>query len=472
MTISPNWARAVGLPLAGIGVAATNVTLPVMADIDPAGNLIGFQGDFTFDSTVINFQNPPVSAAGLTSNDWNVSGNVLPGSGAIRTLRISAFANDGFTPLSGSGALFNINVVRVSNTPGTTTALSWVESPDDVIFYDTNLDLHRPDSSMPGNILISAAAVDTISLPKANVNGSVGNFTQPVTASLISPAANLIGFQGDFTFDSRVIAFQDSPVSGAGMTESNWNVVGNVLPGDGPMRTLRVSAFAMDGFTPLTGSGVLYNLNMILATKTPGANSALTWAILPDNFLFFDTDLNIHQPINAVGGNITVGGGGSVSISGNVSSLNPGPAPIADVMFNITGSITSSTQSDGSGNYVSALVPGGSYLVTPSKNPLNPGASGINNEDLMAVQADILMTAFLSKNEMLAADANGDGVINTVDAMAIQQFFVGKSDAIANVGKYRFQPATRSYSTLSSSQGGQNYDAFIVGDVVAPFARR
>ena len=472
MTIAPNWARAVGLPLAGIGVSAANVTLPVMADIDAAGNLVAFQGDFAFDSTVVGFQNPPVSPVGLTSDNWNVSGNVLPSSGPIRILRISAFANDGNTPLAGTGALFNLNVIRVSTTPGASTALTWMESPDDMIFFDTNLDLHRPGSSLPGNILISWATVDAISLPKVSLDPSVTNFTQPVTASLISPAANLIGFQGDFTFDSTIVNFQNTPVSGAGMTGSNWNVSGNVLPGAGPIRTLRVSAFAMDGFSPLSGSGIVYNLNMMLVTKTPGANTALNWAVVPDNFLFFDTDLNIHQPINTPPGNISIGGGGATaSISGNVSSLNPGPAPISNVMLNITGSSTSSTQSDGAGNYASSLVMGGSYVVTPSKNALTPGSTGINNEDLVAVQADILMTAFLNKNEMMAADTNGDGVINTVDAMAIQRFFVGNS-ATANVGQYRFLPATRSYSALLSSQGNQNYDAFIIGDVVAPFARR
>jgi hypothetical protein len=229
----------------------------------------------------------------------------------------------------------------------------------------------------------------------------------------------------------------------------------------------------MDGFSPLSGSGVVYNLNMMLVTKTPGANTALNWSVVPDNFLFFDTDLNIHQPINTPPGNISIGGGGATaSISGNVSSLSAGPAPIANVMLNITGSSTSSTQSDGAGNYVSSLVMGGSYMVTPSKNALTPGSAGINNEDLMAIQADILMTSFLSKTEIMAADTNGDGVINTGDAMAIQRFFAGNPSAIANVGQYRFLPTTRSYSTLSSSQASQDYDALIIGDVVAPFARR
>ena len=71
----------------------------------------------------------------------------------------------------------------------------------------------------------------TISLPVVTVDTSVTTFTQPVTTSTIDAADNLIGFQGDFTFDSTVVTFQNPPVVAAGLTASNWNVSGNVLPG-------------------------------------------------------------------------------------------------------------------------------------------------------------------------------------------------------------------------------------------------
>ena len=119
--------------------------------------------------------------------------------------------------------------------------------------------------------------VAMVSLPTATIDTSVTNFTQPVVTSAINPADNLIGFQGDFTFDETVVTFQNPPVSGAGLTAGNWNVTGNILAGPGPIRTLRVSAFSND-FTPLSGSGTLYNLNMTRVSSTPGASTALTWA--------------------------------------------------------------------------------------------------------------------------------------------------------------------------------------------------
>jgi len=113
--------------------------------IDSSLNYVGFQGDFTFDSAVVTFSNPPIQKAGLTSGNWNVAAGILnSGPGTIRTLRISAFSND-FVPLSGSGTLFEMRMLRVSNTEGETSPLVWAADPDNFFFIDDNLDAHVPD---------------------------------------------------------------------------------------------------------------------------------------------------------------------------------------------------------------------------------------------------------------------------------------------------------------------------------------
>ena len=74
---------------------ATVIFKPVVTtDIDASLNYVAFQGDFTFDETICTFSSPFVEKAGLTSGNWNVSGNILPGPGPIRTLRVSAFSID------------------------------------------------------------------------------------------------------------------------------------------------------------------------------------------------------------------------------------------------------------------------------------------------------------------------------------------------------------------------------------------
>jgi len=140
------------------------------------------------------------------------------------------------------------------------------------------------------------------------------------------------------------------------------------------------------------------------------------------------------------------------------------------VTLNLTGTVSGSTLSDGSGNYTFASLPsGGSYTVTPSKAALAPGSSGINTTDVIAAQRHFLNLTLLTGCRLTAGDVNGSGGVNTTDVIAIQRFFLGFSTGIANVGKYQFNPASRSYAPLTTNQTGQNYDALIFGDVATPF---
>jgi len=96
----------------------------------------------------------------------------------------------------------------------------------------------------------------------------------------------LVGFQGDLTFDEREISFEEAPVEKAGLTSRNWNVSGNVLPGAGPIRILRISAYSTD-FVPLSGEGTLFRLKMNRMPTATGSTE-LTWAAAPNNFYFID----------------------------------------------------------------------------------------------------------------------------------------------------------------------------------------
>ena len=127
---------------------------------------------------------------------------------------------------------------------------------------------------------------------------------RPVVTTFIDPKHNYVGFQGDFTFDSTKVTFAAAPVEPAGLTATNWNVSANIL-GTGTTRTLRISAFSHD-FTPLNGCGTLFNLRMRRVTGTNGANTALTWAATPDNFIFIAADLSSHTPFAEPPGRLTV----------------------------------------------------------------------------------------------------------------------------------------------------------------------
>ena len=155
------------------------------------------------------------------------------------------------------------------------------------------------------------ATVAKVALPEVAVDQlrmlsrveSKSNFIAAVRSSAIDGKNKLVGFQGDFTFDERVVTFQSEPVQKAGITGGNWNVSGNVLPGPGPIRTLRVLAYSND-FTPLSGSGTLFELRMARVSKA-AQGTQLLWAAPPDNFIFIDADLKTQKPGNAAPGSVT-----------------------------------------------------------------------------------------------------------------------------------------------------------------------
>jgi hypothetical protein len=168
--------------------------------------------------------------------------------------------------------------------------------------------VHRPEGPAGDDMSGSevAATVAAVALPEVAVDSSKNNVIAAVSTTEIDAKSKLIGFQGDLTFDERVVTFQSQPVSNAGLTVGDWNVSGNVLPGAGPIRTLRISAYSND-FTPLSGSGTLFNLNM--TRVSPAAQSThLIWAAPPDDFIFIDTDLKTQKPGNVAPGIVSPSG--------------------------------------------------------------------------------------------------------------------------------------------------------------------
>jgi hypothetical protein len=187
--------------------------------------------------------------------------------------------------------------------------------------------VHRPeglsqdaadDGTSAGKVPAPVAAV---TLPNDAVAASVTHFIGQVTTTAIDAKNKLVGFQGDFTFDERVVIFQSAPVQNAGLTAGNWNVSGNVLPGAGPIRTLRISAYSTD-FTPLSGTGTLFELRMTRVSKA-AQGTQLLWAAPPDQFIFIDADLKTQRPGYAASGGVTFLEGAPVRLA----PPEPIPAP-------------------------------------------------------------------------------------------------------------------------------------------------
>lgn len=161
-----------------------------------------------------------------------------------------------------------------------------------------------------------------------------------------------------------------------------------------------------------------------------------------------------------------------VIISGTIHyCTNPTPGPVPDVVLTLTGSSSGSTMSDASGNYSFTVAAGGSYTITPSKAARLPHSNGIDTVDVVRIQRHFIMVGppLVTGCPLDAGDCSPPVGITTGDVIAAQRFFLGLTNGIGNVGRYKFNPLTRSYTNVVSDQAGQDYDVLVFGDVISPF---
>jgi len=238
---------------------------------------------------------PPLSGCQLTAADVNLNSSV----NTVDVIAIQRFFLGLTTGIAQTG---NYKFSPASRTYPGVISNQTGQNYDALIYGDVAAGfVHRPEGQSQAAAEVSTT-VATVALPEVVVAKTRSNFIAQVTTTVIDAKNKLVGFQGDFTFDERVVTFQSEPVRKAGITGGNWNVSGNVLAGAGPIRTLRVSAFSND-FTPLSGSGTLFELNMTRVSKA-AQGTPLLWAAPPDQFIFIDAGLKTQKPGRAVAGNV------------------------------------------------------------------------------------------------------------------------------------------------------------------------
>ena len=250
----------------------------------------------------------PLTGCRLTAADVN---GVFPpgGNGAINAADVTAIQKFILT----STPFFNVGKYKFTPFFISYTGIVTNQTAQNftaLVFGDVaSTFIHRPEGPSQtgaGDDMSAdevAATVAAVGLPEVAVAQSKSNFIAAVRTSAIDAKNKLVGFQGDFTFDERVVTFQSEPVQKAGITGGNWNVSGNVLAGTGPIRTLRILAYS-DDFTPLSGEGTLFELRMTRVSQT-AQGTPLLWAAPPDQFIFIDADLKTQKPVNAASGSVT-----------------------------------------------------------------------------------------------------------------------------------------------------------------------
>lgn len=139
------------------------------------------------------------------------------------------------------------------------------------------------------------------------------------------------------------------------------------------------------------------------------------------------------------------------------------------VNLGLTGSSAGSIMSNLSGVYqLSGLFDGGSYTITPTKTggqDVSNITSGDSTLTLRQVAAGPAGT--LTPNQIIAADANANGLLTAGDATLILRHVAagGQTVSTGQVGNWRFVPANRTYNGLSGNASAQNFEAILVGEV-------
>jgi hypothetical protein len=135
---------------------------------------------------------------------------------------------------------------------------------------------------------------------------------------------------------------------------------------------------------------------------------------------------------------------------------------VRGVTLPAVGSINDSVNSAADGTYRLAGLGAGTYTVTPSKTGDINGA--ISSLDVARMRQYLLNLRTLTAAQLTAADTTNDGVISSLDVARMRQYILGINSTHI-IGQWKFAPASKSYSSVTSEQAGQNFEGILVGDV-------
>jgi len=176
----------------------------------------------------------------------------------------------------------------------------------------------------------------------------------------------------------------------------------------------------------------------------------------------FFRNINFAHPIGKV--YVYLGDKKGFMIKGSVTYWNGGkPVTGATVRKDGTGVTTTSYQ----GMYFLPVNPGTSCTVSIVKsNGVDVGDTTVSSYDAALTARGALGLDVLDANQRKTADINGDGKIWMDDAFGIARYAVGlEGTGTVRAGDWFFEPAERAYTNVQSDLPGQNYTAYVRGDV-------
>lgn len=135
--------------------------------------------------------------------------------------------------------------------------------------------------------------------------------------------------------------------------------------------------------------------------------------------------------------------------------ITPTQKLVQRVALNISGTSNRIEDSGINGNYNIQAFLTDSITITPFKNNDVTKTNGVNTLDLALLQLHILnKRKFTNPYQIIAADVNGDGLVNAIDAVLIRRFIMGTDSTFFNK-----QKLARTWEFVDSSYTFPNLNA-------------
>lgn len=377
------------------------------------------------------------TTAGTGYDQINVTGSVNLGNAILNV-------TNGFTPSVG-------NTFTIINNDGSDPVMgTFAGLAEGAVFFVGANSYRISYVGGTGNdvVLTSVSLCNTVSIPTGittlpdEPGLPVTTVTVPVNVDDVS-GKGLLSFDTRITYNSSVI---NSPsVSLTALTSGRTLTVNNTTPG-----LIIISVF---GDTPLAGSGDLLNITFNVVGSI-GTTSGVNF----NSFVF-----NEGTPcLSTSNGSVNVIGG---TISGNVTYYSSmGTQSVPGTNLNGTGSVNVSATTNLSGVYTLSGFGPGAYTVTPSKTG-DINSLAITSNDSARIAQHVAGLLPLNADQLIVADVSDNGTVTSFDAALIARYTVLLPNS-GSTGTWRFNPANRNYpGGVTSNISGQNYTAYLMGDV-------
>lgn len=295
-------------------------------------------------------------------------------------------------------------------------------------------------ASDPPCIPISIPAVQATSGAAVTLPVNIGDLT----------GSGAFSFDAHITFDAAVLEPLSPPLTLGPVGQSQMLTIN--MPSAG---RLDISLFSA---VPMTGSGVLFNLNFHVIGAL-GTSSAVN----------LTTDSSGTPCYDVTNGSVTVG----ASISGTVMYGNASGRPIPNAQVCLLSTPPVCAGTDQTGHYMLPVSGLGPYVLGVTKTT---GQNGISSNDAARIAQHVAATApFTNNNQKVAADATNNGGLSANDAAQVARLVAGLTPgggSIPNVWRF-FKlpgptfPVGSSPTTASCEPGSTNCDfiGILIGEV-------